>query len=217
MFDRRVFCAAIVVACASFGSGSGTASAGQPVKLATLEWPPYSGSSLPNQGLVSDLIRSALTAKGYTVTIEVVPWERAKQGTLNGEYDGYFPAYQAASGGVASGAILGTPLMVAQPKATPLSFAKASDLRGKTIGVVEGYDNDPEFDKLAASGAITIDPASDDAGSLRKLIAGRIEGAIIDKYVFTYTMHNDDSLKPSINLIDLNPTTLTNKDIQGLP
>ena len=181
MFTRRAFCAGIVVTGA--GLRSGMAIAGQTLKLATLEWPPYAGSSLPDQGLISALIRSALTVKGYGVTFEFLPWERAKQGTLYGEYDGYFPAYQAASGGIASVPILQTPLMVAQLKTAPLSFAKAGDLRGKTIGVVEGYDNEPEFDRLSANGAITTDPAADDVGSLRKLIAGRIDGAIVDKYV----------------------------------
>jgi len=211
MLARRAFCTAFAVTCA--GLATRIVNAAQQLTLATSEWPPYTGSALPDQGLVSSLIRLALAAKGYTATIEVVPWERAKQGALGGDYGGYFAAYEAAAGGVASRSILQTPLMIAQRKSAPLSFTNAGDLRGKTIGVVEGYSNEPEFDKLAAAGAISTDPASDDAGSLRKLVAGRIDGAIIDQYVFTYIMHNDDGLKASIDTVELNPTPLANKAV----
>ena len=47
------------------------------VRLATLEWEPYIGQKMPDQGYCAALIRAAFATQGMTVDIQFYPWERA--------------------------------------------------------------------------------------------------------------------------------------------
>lgn len=50
----------------------------QPVLIATGEWPPYSGESLPRNGVASAIVASALKLMGYAPDFRFMPWERAE-------------------------------------------------------------------------------------------------------------------------------------------
>src|SRR3954466_14633444 len=45
--------------------------------LTSLEWPPYSGQNLPQQGVSSAVVSAAMSGMGEHVTISFYPWNRA--------------------------------------------------------------------------------------------------------------------------------------------
>lgn len=59
----------------------------KPLTIVADEWPPFSGSNLPNMGLSLDVISSVLKRAGYEVQVAVVPWARIMDGAAKGRYD----------------------------------------------------------------------------------------------------------------------------------
>ena len=64
------------------------------LRLASLEWLPYVGSQLQQQGLSTFIADRAAQKFGYRVQVDYFPWVRAMQlGLHDPHYAGYFPAY----------------------------------------------------------------------------------------------------------------------------
>ena len=171
------------------------ASAPKVVRLATLDWEPYIGQKLPDQGYTAALIREAFKDQGWTVKIEFYPWARALHLARTGEVDGLMPEYFNSSRKnefMYSFPFRGGPLVLYQRKADAVAFStdpvKDQDralraLKGKRFGVVRGYLNTPVFD---AAFYLHKEEANDDATNLRKLVYGRIDFAVIDQRVAEY-------------------------------
>lgn len=163
--------------------------AGEPIRLASLEWEPYVGPKLPEQGYVAALVREAFAEQGASVVIEFYPWARALHLARTGELDGLVPEYYNASREadfVFSDGFPGGPLVLYKRKADAIRFrhdpqrdpeAALFALSPFRFGVVRGYLNTPAFD---AATYLRKDEASDDATNLRKLVFGRIDLAVID-------------------------------------
>lgn len=158
-----------------------------PVSLASLEWPPYAGGTLPGQGAAVEVVRQAFAAMGLEVEVTFLPWNRAIEASRNGRFDGYFPEYfseNLAGSFLFSSSIGASPLGFAEHADHPVHWERLDDLKGMTIGTVSGYVNTAQFDYMARSGELNVDPAPDDASNLRRIAAGRIPLAVIDRNVF---------------------------------
>ena len=172
-----------------------TAGAKPVVRLATLDWEPYIGQKLRDQGYTAALIREAYRDQGWDVKIEFYPWARALHLAKTGAVDGLMPEYFNASRKSEfnySFPFPGGPLVLYKRKDDAVAFstdpAKDQDralraLREKRFGVVRGYLNTPVFD---AAAYLTKEAASDDATNLRKLVYKRIDLAVIDQRVAEY-------------------------------
>jgi len=165
------------------------------VRLATLEWEPYIGEKLPQQGYAAVLVREAFKAEGWDVKIEFYPWARALHLARTGEVDGLMPEYFNSSRKNEfqySFPFRGGPLVFYKRKGEALRFSTdpANDqeralrgLQAQRFGVVRGYLNTPVFD---AAHYLKKEEASDDATNLRKLVYKRIDLAVIDQRVAEY-------------------------------
>src|SRR5688500_15785549 len=70
------------------------AAAAEPVvRLASLEWEPYIGPRLPDQGYAAALVRAAFADQGMKVEISFYPWARALHLARTGAVDGLMPEY----------------------------------------------------------------------------------------------------------------------------
>jgi len=69
-----------------------------------------------------------------------------------------------------------------------------SDLKGAKIGVVRGYQNTPEFDRLMDQGFFKIDAARDDITNAKKLMKKRVDLIIGDPSVVRFAIASDTSL-----------------------
>ena len=176
--------------------------AGKTVRLATLEWPPYTGSSLPDLGATSQVVRKAFELAGYSVQIDVIPWNEAISKAKSGEYDGYFPVY--FSRGIEQNFIfsktVGTsPLGFADRKNYPIHWRRIDELTPFTIGVVAGYTNTEMLDQWIAEERLKSLAAPDDTANIDNLFSGKIDLAVIDPYVMQYLLSLRDKQHPKIS------------------
>ncbi|NQD36444.1 transporter substrate-binding domain-containing protein [Permianibacter sp. IMCC34836] len=190
--------------------------AAEVIRLASLEWPPYTGEQLPDGGSTSAVLKAAFAAAGYQLEIDYLPWERtlALANSADSGYAGYFPEYfssEISEHFLYSVPIGSGPLGLAQRRVKPLVWQQLTDLQPFTIGVVQGYVNTEEFDASVAAGLQRVQPAGSDAQNLKKLAAGRIDAAVIDYNVMRYLLRHDQSLTPVKQLLEFNPRLLEDK------
>lgn len=170
----------------------------QEVRLASQEWPPFSGEALPQGGLTAARVRAAFEAMGYQVTIDYLPWYRAMKAMRSKEgYAGVFPAYadDLPEGlFIRSPAIGESPLVVAGYD-IKLAWNSLDDLKNYMIGIVQNNQSRPNIEAIIKEHLLLTEKCVDDVTNLYKLKAGRIDLAIIDKNVMSYYLESDDSLK----------------------
>ncbi|AWL13087.1 hypothetical protein HMF8227_02635 [Saliniradius amylolyticus] len=186
------------------------------VKLTSLEWPPYSGADLPEQGASIAVAKAAFNAMGHELQVDFFPWTRAvklaeKQGS---GYMGYFPEYYYESDTFSFSDPIGKgPLGLVEAKGNPITWSKINDLTKYTVGVVQDYVNTEELDKRIAAGDIDAQAVTSDDKNLRKLVAGRIDTAVIDANVFNYLVNNDQQLSSLADKLQMNARLLTEKKL----
>lgn len=197
------------------GACASLAQQGSPaIKLATLDWPPYTGQKLPGGGESTRVVRAAFGAVGQRFQESFFPWTRAL--TYTDGYAGYYPEY--ASPRTRKACLLAGPigsgrLGFALRSTTPLKWNTVRDLHPYRIGVVRNYINSDELDEAIASGQQMADEARDDAQNLRKLIAGRVDLAVIDAAVFGHLMKTDADLRPHRGQIVFAERALETKEL----
>ncbi len=184
-----------VLLCCLLGAALPAAAAPDTIRLASLEWLPYTGPGLALGGLSGAVAAAAAAQFNHEVKIEYFPWSRAMQvGLEDGQFSGYFPAYyteERARQCYFSASMGNSTVGLAYLKATPLRWSSPADLRGLTIGVVAGYANGAAFDALVKQGTLRVDTSPADRFNLKKLLAGRVHAAVIDKSVLRYLMLAD--------------------------
>ena len=201
MSPRPSTAAALLVALACLLSPAGAMAQAKPaaarpvVRLSTLDWEPYIGRKLPDQGYTAAVVREAFRDQGWDVKIEFYPWARALLLARSGDVDGIMPEYfnvSRKSEFQYSFPFRGGPLVLYKRKGEALAFGTdpATDqdralraLKDKRFGVVRGYLNTPEFD---AATYLKKEEANDDATNLRKLVYKRIDLAVVDQRVAEY-------------------------------
>lgn len=185
------------------------------VRLASLEWLPYVGKELPQQGMSAWIAASALQKSGHQLKVEYFPWKRAMQlGGHDTNYAGYFPAYytkERAQECHFSQPMGSSTLGLAYLKSAPLEWKHITDLAlpaKQPIGVVFGYSNGAEFDGLVKFGRLKVDVANSDSQNLRKLLLGRLRAVVIDEAVLRYLLKTEVGLKPQASQIQFHPRAL---------
>lgn len=182
-FLAALFAAVLCMAAAPAG-------AAEPVRLASLAWEPYIGPDLPEQGFAAALVRAAFAAEGMPVEIEFHSWERALERARAGEVDGVVPEYyngRREAEFAYSAPLINGPLVLYRRQEANLVYRPVGSLdaglralAAQRFGVVRGYLNTPTFD---AADYLTKTEADDDLANLRDLAEGRIDLAVIDRYV----------------------------------
>ncbi len=192
----RILPSIICLLTSLFLTNSGAA---QTMSLTSLEWPPYTGADLVDDGASAKVVREALTSAGMDLQVRFFPWQRAVQtAQQDANFIGYFPEYHAESIEVDflfSDPIGTSPLGFIENTDKPVTWAALNDLKPHTIGVVSGYVNTAEFDAMMESGQLKTDPVTDDATNIRKVAAGRIDLAVMDRNVFLYLLRTDPELR----------------------
>jgi len=154
----------------------------QILRLATLEWPPYTGKELSGQGFATEIVTTVLHRAGYDVTIDFLPWARVLKEVKKGTYDAGFPAYYSedrAKQYLLSDSFLDSPLVFFKHKKKQIIFEELNDLKGLKIGVVRGYVNTAAFDEATT---LTKVIGNSDLQNLRGVGVQRLDLAIVDLY-----------------------------------
>ena len=196
---------------AVFAMNQATVSA-QELTFATLNWEPYIGQKLEDEGFVAEIVRAAFQRSGYDkVTFLFYPWARTLKASQAGLVDGYLPEYYASSieaHHLFSAPFPGGPLVFLKLKAKDIPYHSLPDLKPYKIGVVRGYVNTREFDM---ADFLNKEEVANDLQNLKKLLAGRVDLIVIDKYVGDHLLdtrlpgrkQNTDFLDPPLGVNDL--------------
>ena len=186
----------------------------QVMQLASLEWPPYVGSQLPDEGLTSAIVKAAALQAGLDTHISYTPWSRAVQiGLNNPAYAGYFPAFYLKEREKTChfSAPLGNSIVgFAYLKDKHFDWNSYTDLKGLSIGVVQDYANGEEFDMQVKKEQLKLDVAPSDISNLRKLLVKRVDLIVIGKDVLRQLLIIEPSLKSVRDNIVFHPKEVTN-------
>ncbi|MFV3306519.1 substrate-binding periplasmic protein [Pseudomonas sp. NY15181] len=161
-----------------------TGSQAQTLRIATLDWAPYVGPDLPGRGLASRILDEALALNGDKAELVFLPWQRALNETREGRFDALMPAYLSADRSrdfYTSMPLLDSQLGFFRRRDHAVSIVPGDldSLRPYRIGVVRGYVNQSAFD---AADYLNKEVVSSDWQNLEKLLRGRIDLAVADRY-----------------------------------
>ena len=170
----------------------------QHIRLATLDWPPYIGQNTCMQGWVLQYTVALLHHLNYGAKITFYPWARAIHVVETAKADILFPEYYIepdAPSDVVPGTSRLAHLILSEPFGFgPVAFVKRKgynlahysnlqSLVNESIGVVRGYQNTPEFDRLMDMGSFNIVQARDDLQNVSLLLNGRVNLIVGDPEV----------------------------------
>lgn len=194
----------LVAALLALGS-VGSAGAAETVKIANIEWPPYSDSSLPGGGAVSAIIKKAFAGVGVDVVYDFVPFNRAVAlGTADPAYIGYTTEYRSPEVEkrcALSNSVGRSPVGFVKKTGSAFAWNTLDDVANFTVGVVDGYVNDGgEFDAAIASGKIKAEAVKDDLTVLRKIAAGRNPIGVVDANVLAYLTNIQKDLAGALTM-----------------
>lgn len=162
------------------------------IRLATLEWPPYNGLLLPQEGIATRVATLAARVAGYRLLTAYDEWTKTvEKGTNSPGFDGFFPEYYTKEREQAchlSQSIGSSVLGIATLKKNVFNWNELSDLSTYTLGVVDGYSNGEAFDELVKAKKQAVELAPSDAVNAQKLLQGKVKGIVIDRNVLRYTL-----------------------------
>ncbi|MBC9251597.1 ABC transporter substrate-binding protein [Pseudomonas alcaligenes] len=164
------------------------------LRLATLEYPPYSSQLRPNGGSIVELTTRAFATQGQHVRIDFLPWARVRADLHSGLYQGalaLWPQEIIEEGLTASRPLFYSQLGLFVRRSRPVHFNGITDLVGHKVGIVRGYGYPPH---ILRSGIIA-EEAVDDISNLRKLQARRFDLVLLERLVGEYLVAGDAELR----------------------
>lgn len=141
-------------------------------KLATLEWPPHSCSTCPDQGVALKIIKDFFARTGDQLEITFLPWRRAKLEFKEQKYDLIYPLWPWEYDEFS---LAKTPPFYNSPIVmiyNPLSTSP--------FCLVESYSYGPKIKNLVAPKVAIESTARSDEQCLKLLVNGRSSGTLVD-------------------------------------
>ncbi len=187
----------------------------QRVHMTSLDWPPYSGEELAENGVSIAIAREAFAVMGYELVVEFKPWVRTVTlASKQDKYIGYFPEYKFDTDEFVFSDSIGQSLLgFVEPLDSRVEWATLDDLSMQRIGIVQGYVNTEEFDGYALEGRLQVEAAINDLKNVYKVAKGRLDLAVIDQNVLHYLISNDPRREVLQARLAFNERLLENKDI----
>lgn len=168
------------------------------VRLASLDWPPYTGHQLEQQGETTVLLRQVFSSMQLDVQTEFLPWSRAIRASekADGLYAGYFPEYKTYNPKFILSDSLGvSELGFVESTAKPLGQLNAVLLGKYQLGVVQDYVNLTLVDQMINRGQLKPQLALSDRQNVLKVALGRLDLAVIDRRVLLYLLEYDAEVR----------------------
>jgi len=158
------------------------------LRVVATEFPPYTTQESSDGGPAIAIARAALARTGQTMEMDFRPWSRLIAELQRGIWDGVIGVWRNPeresylSFPQALGIANRIGFMARSERR--IDVRDLSRLKSLRIGIVRGYANPPAFEQAN----LQCDEALDDLGNLRKLHAGRIDLALVDKGVAAYLL-----------------------------
>ena len=125
------------------------ASSAEKLQVTGSLWTPYIDGELPDGGIATDLVRTALKDAGYEVESKIEKWPRAYEGTAIGIYDVVAAVWRTPQRELDllfSDPYLYNDIVLLTRPGVLVDFSILDDLAGYRIGVVNEYAYDEAFD-----------------------------------------------------------------------
>lgn len=158
-------------------------------KITSLDWQPYSGQELQNQGNSIEKLRKVLKQHGVKLIVEFYPWNRARLLAKNKEYIGYFPAWPEE---VEPGFVTSVPIDMSNIGLIKLAKKKIEHsstdelFKNYRYGIVESYVYPDKFMVYINKNLNNKVPATNEVSLFNMLQAERFDFAITDPKVIQY-------------------------------
>lgn len=187
------------------------------LRLVTGELPPYATQERADDGIALDIVRRAFANAGSTVSYTFKPWTRSLEEARAGLWDG--TAYWGKNPERDVGFLVSDNVLTEQwvflyrqrtDAGEPFNWTTLSDLKGQRIAAVQTYTYTPEFWELQKAGTLRVEWANDDLGNLRRLVAGRVDIAVMERNVACYLM-NAHFMPSEVTGLRAHPKLLTNQ------
>ncbi|BCS96555.1 ABC transporter [Desulfoluna limicola] len=157
--------------------------------ITSLNWEPYSGAELTNQGNSIQRLRELLRKEGIRLNVEFYPWTRAQAKAKSNKYVGYYPAWpeEVGTSFVASPPVDWSEVGILKHSPASVSFESIDELFQKyTVGVVKTYKYPSLISDAMEKYPDHVDGAPNEMSLLKKLSKGRHVVAITDPNVMMY-------------------------------
>lgn len=164
------------------------AGAAERVRLVADVWPPFTDVTLPEGGLATDLVSTALRRAGYETVYEQVPWARAMLGISEGRHDVLVNAWfsnERTHIGQFSKEYLLNRIRFLKRKDSPIGYRSLAELNDYLIAVVRGYAYFPAFDDDPNLKTL---PVHNFSMAARLLAVGRVDLTLEDEYVARFNL-----------------------------
>ncbi|KAF1072845.1 MAG: hypothetical protein GAK45_00060 [Pseudomonas citronellolis] len=184
---------------------SGVCAQADTLRIATLDWAPYVSPDLPGQGLAARILSEALALNGDKAELVFLPWQRALNESRLGHFDALMPAYLSPDRSVdfyTSMPLLDSQLGFFRRRDHAIDYRPGdlNSLRPYRIGVVRGYVNQSAFDQ---ADYLQKDVVSNDWQNLEKLLRGRLDLAVVDRYTgYQLLARNAPALREQLTFIE---------------
>lgn len=187
------------------------------ISFATVNWEPYAGEALNNYGLSTVIIKEACKRVGLTPSFHFMPWNRAMAQTRDGKYDAVYNAYfskERAEHYAISEPYFRTILTLCTTIKQSINYdGSVESLKPYRLGLVRGFVNTEEIDQASY---LKKDTAETDVLNLRKLLHGRVDMIVIDKYQAIHLVKNNPTIEADIRDIRFITPILEEKTLHVL-
>lgn len=202
---------ALVIAFATMATVSRADTAKPTIRAVADEWPPFSGATLPGQGLSLDVISAVFSRAGYAVDSQVIPWARIMDGARRNEFDvvgSLFFDSELEAVLAYSEPFYATDVRLVQQIGDKHTFTTVSDLRPYSIAVGDGFLYEDEFDRADYLNKVVVTTTLQ---AMQMVAFGRADLTLDSVDVINYAMRRlDPSLADQLEFV---PGTLTSQNI----
>ncbi|WP_028863815.1 substrate-binding periplasmic protein [Psychromonas aquimarina] len=157
------------------------------LSMVTVDWAPFYGSEMPDNGVITVIVKAAFQRSSIDSSVKFIPWKRALKEVENGISDVLMGAYYTNERNrtyLYSDPIYDIRVGLVALKSLGLEhYTKLQDLIPYTIGVSRGWANSEEFDQ---ADYLNKKGATNQILNVRKLFKKRIDMISISFDVFRY-------------------------------
>ena len=172
------------------------------LKFVAIDYPPYYGAQLKNNGPFVEIVQRAYAKTNYDVEVLFVPWQRAIEWSKQGKVDGIIGAWHTKEREqflLYSEALYPNSMVLYKQAGSSISFSSFKELgaQGLILGSVRGY---LQLEKIESSG-LKINYVNNDIQNFKLLKKGRVQLVLVDKY-YAKHMLKQPELKDIANHIE---------------
>ena len=181
------------------------------IRLASIEYPPYTGEAQQHGGFINRIVREAYAKVGYQVNVRYYPWARATALARKGGVDGLVPIWKREDRKewlYFSDPMPACEVVFFKRKDLDIVFDGKDYLALKPYRIGTGMDYaDPEgFERVREQ--LHVQTVKEDIQNLGKLVAGRLDLVIMDRFVGKHLLETQiaesagefDYLQPSLSI-----------------